>query len=150
MRVAWVRRLDEIGVRLGLPHQVDDVGERHVAMMRAGIVAPAHVHAQLLRGDVAHGVVQRLDVNLEDLAEFGEARVLIMDVAAHREIGAVELHMAPDAAIVSYSWLHRFGDGEDVGLVARIIFVLEEEGDHAGRRRGGEHLPSRQHPWRPR
>src|SRR5205814_6987031 len=45
--VARVRRLELDGVRLGLPHDVDDLLERHVVMVRTGIVAPAQVHPDL-------------------------------------------------------------------------------------------------------
>ena len=36
-----------------LEDEVDDVRERHVVVVRALVVAPADVHAQLLGGDVA-------------------------------------------------------------------------------------------------
>src|SRR6202044_2982281 len=41
-------------------HQVDDVGQRDVGVVRALVVAPAQVHAQPVRRDVAGGVVDGL------------------------------------------------------------------------------------------
>ena len=64
VRVARVRRLEGDAGRPGLEHDVDDVGERHVVVVRALVVAPADVHAQLLGRDVAQRVVQRRDVHL--------------------------------------------------------------------------------------
>ena len=90
-------------MRLGLRHQVDDVGERHVAMVGAGIIAPAHMHPQFLGRNVANGVIQRLDVELDELAELREAHVLVVNVPAHREVRAIELHNAPASAMASYS-----------------------------------------------
>src|SRR6185295_19797653 len=43
VRVARVRRLELNRMRLGLPHDVDDVLQRHVVMVRTGIVAPAQM-----------------------------------------------------------------------------------------------------------
>ena len=70
--VARVGRLEEHGPGLGLPDEVDDVGQVDVVMVRARVVAPAQVHAQLLGRDVAHGVVERLDVQRDAAAERGQ------------------------------------------------------------------------------
>ena len=75
-----------------------------------------------------------------DLAEILEARVLVVDVAAHREVGAIELDDGAGRGDRLVLVLHRVGDGEDVGLVAWVVLVLEEERDDAGRGGGGEHL----------
>lgn len=41
---------------------VDDVGKGNITMMRAGIVAPAQVHARFLGRNVDQRPVERLDV----------------------------------------------------------------------------------------
>ena len=43
--------------------------------------------------------------------------------------------------MVSYSCSHRVGDGEQIGLVARVVVVAEEQRDDAGR--GGAHEQAR-------
>ena len=87
-------------------HDVDDVGERHVAVMRALVVAPAQVHAQLLRRDVRERVVQRLDVQLRLAGGTRRAiRFAYWMCRPMREVGAVDLqHDAGACAIASYSW----------------------------------------------
>ena len=55
----------------------------------------------------------------------------------HREVRAVDLQQEarPHDRLVLVP--HRVGDGEEIGLVARVVIVPEEERDHA--RRGGRH-----------
>ena len=67
--VARVGGLEQDGARLGRPDQIEDVGEVDVAVVRTRVVAPAQVHAQPIGRDVAHGVVEGLDVHRDAAAE---------------------------------------------------------------------------------
>ena len=69
------------------------------------------------------------------LRELVEAQVGELDVPAHPEIRAVELQdeARPRHRLVLVA--HRLGDREEIGLVARVVIVAEEQRDHA--RRGG-------------
>ena len=89
--VARVGGFERDRVRPRREHDVDDVGERHVVVVRALVVAPAQMHAKLLGRDVAGGVIERLDVHADALAELLEVEVGVLDVPAHAEIGAVDL-----------------------------------------------------------
>src|ERR687887_329166 len=57
--VAWVGGLDRVHLGPDLEHEVDDVLEREVVLVRAVTAAPAHVQTDLLLGNIAQGVVQR-------------------------------------------------------------------------------------------
>src|SRR6185369_10302339 len=52
-----------------LDDDVDDVGQRHVVVVRAAGAGPADVHAHAVGGDVGDGVIEHRDVHLGDLAE---------------------------------------------------------------------------------
>src|SRR6267143_556157 len=121
-------------------HDVDDLFERHVAVVRAFVVAPAQVHSQPIRRDVRSSVVERLDVQPRVLAEFFQGQARVLDVPAHREVRAVDLQN--DAGLRHRLVLvaHRIRDGEKVGLLARVVVVPEEEPDHAGGGRAHERL----------
>src|SRR3954467_6499512 len=58
MRMAWIRGFKLNRMRLGFPDQVDDVFQRHVAVVRSRIVTPAQVHPDFLRRDVDERMVQ--------------------------------------------------------------------------------------------
>ena len=57
MRMSRVCRFELYGMRARAPDQIDDVAKGHVAMMRSGVIASAHVHAQLFWRDVRRGAV---------------------------------------------------------------------------------------------
>ena len=137
MRVPRIGGLERNGVRPGAEHDVDDVGHRHVAVMRAFVIAPADMHAQLLGRNIGDGVIERLDVKLRALAELRQAEIGILNMPAHAEIGAVDLQdeacLGDDLIFVT----HRIGDGVDVALEVLVVVVAEKQRHHAGR--GGAH-----------
>ena len=132
MRVARVRRLELDRVRLRLPHDVDDVLERHVVVVWTGIVAPAQMHADLCRRNVHQRAVECLDVQLHALAKTGEVEVLELRMPSHRQVGAVDLqrHASTGDRLVLVA--HRLGNREDVVLVGPVVLVAKKESDHAG------------------
>mmetsp|Transcript_118125 Transcript_118125/g.335090 ORF Transcript_118125/g.335090 Transcript_118125/m.335090 type:complete len:278 (-) Transcript_118125:532-1365(-) len=89
--MAWVARLHAQVLRLGDEHDVDDVGERHVVVVGPRVVAPADVHTHALGRDVRHRLVHDPHGGLRRLLELRERPVLELRVAAHAEVGAVDL-----------------------------------------------------------
>ena len=89
---------------------------------------------------LATRVVERLDVQLRLLAPLGNGQVGVLDVAAHAEVGAVDLQH--DAGLRDRLVLlaHRIGDREEVRLLGRVVLVAEEQRHDAGRRGGEERL----------
>ena len=87
---------------------------------------------------ISDRVVQRGDVDRDDLAEIGQTLVEMDGVAQHREIGAIELQDEPGFDDRLIFPLHHVGKRMHVRLFARVVPVLEIARDLAGRRRGHE------------
>ena len=62
----------------------------------------------------------------------------ILDVLAHREVGAIDLQHEAGLGDRLVFVPHRVRDGVEIGLLARIVIVAEEHRHHAGRRRAHE------------
>ena len=123
----------------GREDDVDDVLERHVVVVGPLVVAPADVHADAVRRHAGEGVVERLDVEARHPPELLEAQGGELDVPPHGEIRAVHLEQEPRADHRLVLVPHGVRNGEEVGLVARVVVVPEEEGDdpRRGRRQEG-------------
>ena len=67
-----------------------------------------------------------------------EVEVGVLDVAAHAEVGAVDLQDEAGLGDGLVFVAHRVGDGVDVGLVVLVVVVAEEQRHHAGRGRAHE------------
>src|SRR5207245_6206696 len=80
MGVARVRRLELDRMRLRLPHDINDVLKRHVAVVRTGIVAPAQMHPDLSSRNVHERAVECLAVAFHPLAKTGALEVLKLRV----------------------------------------------------------------------
>ena len=137
MRVARVGSFELDGMRARCPDKVDDILKRHVMMMRPRIIAPTHVHPQPLWRDVGRGVIKCCDVKLHRFAKARKVKLAELCVAAHGEIGAIDLQ--DDARIRNRLIFvaQPFGDSEDIVFVLVVIFVAEEERGDAGG--GGAH-----------
>src|SRR5262245_24627586 len=95
---------------------------------------PADVHAHPLGRNVGDGVVEHVDVHLRHVAELREAQVGKLRVAAQREIGAIDLQYEARLHDGLVFPLHHVGQRVEIFLVARVVPVLEEPPDLAGRR----------------
>ena len=126
MGVTGIGGLERDRVRPRAKHDVDDVGEGHVAMMRAFVIAPAHMHAKLLRRNTRERMIERLDMELRALAEFRHAEIGILNVPAHGEIGAIDLQNEAGFGDSLVFVLHRVGDGVNVALEILVIIVAEK------------------------
>jgi hypothetical protein len=77
-------------------------------------------------------VVEGLDVQARLLAELLDAQARVLDVPAHRQIGAVDLE---DQAGLRHGLVlvpHGLRDRGEIRLLGRVVVVAEEERDHAG------------------
>src|SRR5208282_6127361 len=101
------------------------------------VVAPTYVHAELLGWNVCERVVERLDVQAQALAEFLERETCILDMAAHGQIGAIDLQHDAGLGHRLVLVAHGVRNGEEIRLLARVMVVPEEERYHT--RRGGTH-----------
>src|SRR5690348_5189003 len=88
--VAWVRGLDRIAARAHLEDDVDDVPERNVALVRSVEAAPADVQPDLLAGDVAKRVIERVDPKLRIAPVLRDAHLRI-HLPAVGQVGIVDL-----------------------------------------------------------
>ena len=140
MLVARIGRLDHQRRRFRLQEDRRNFRQRNVVIVRAFVIAPADMKPHALGRDVAHRVVQHLDMLRRALQEFLLAQVLKAGVMRHGEIGAIELQREARVIDRLVFRLHRRGDGFDIGLMRRIEIVRLERGDETGRRRGHEHL----------
>ena len=137
MCVARIGAFQQHGLRLGAPDDIGNLAQRHVAVVRAGVVAPAQVHAQLLGGDVLERMVERGDVHADALAELFGRKVGELHMAAHGKIGAVDLQGDTGRRDGLVFVAQALGEGEDIFLVAGVELVGEEQRGHAGA--GGGH-----------
>ena len=136
--VARVRCRERNRMRAARQHDVDDVLDLDVGVVRRHGRAPAHMHAHALGRQVAHRVVERGDIDGNDLAVVGERQVEIDHVPQHREIGTIELEdkAGLDDRLVFAP--HHVGERVDIFFVGLVVAVLEIARDLAGGRRGHE------------
>ena len=90
------------------------------------------MHPQLLGRDVGRRGGERLDVGGDRPEKLGLGHVLVAGVAAHREIGAVELKRKAGFDDRLVLGPHRLDEVGEIGLMARIELVRLERGDEAG------------------
>ena len=105
--------------------------------MRALVVAPAHVQPDALGRNIRERLIQRLDVHLRIAEKLRVVHVLEARVAAHREIGTIDLQEESRANDLFVLGPHGAGDGRDVRLVGSVVSIGMEDPDRA-RRHGGE------------
>src|SRR5260370_11514327 len=109
-------------------------------MMRTFVIAPAQMHAHAIRRNARERMVEHLDMELDRLAEVGEAQILELNMAAHREVRTVDLHN--ESSLVNRVILdaHRVAKRTDISLVAPGVIVVAEEPDNSVRLPAAEPL----------
>ncbi len=110
-------------------------------MVRPLVIAPAQMQPCLLRRNRGQRMVQSRDMEPCPLAEFLDRQVGILDVPAHRQVRAIDLQNDPGRGDCLVFAAHRLRDGEQVGLLVRIVLVAEEQRDDPWR--GGAEESSR-------
>src|SRR5215469_6834213 len=73
MCMARVGRLKGQSARLRQKNRLDDVSERHIAMVRSFVIAPAQMQPHPVGRNIREGVIERLYVQPCLLAELGDA-----------------------------------------------------------------------------
>mmetsp|Transcript_5713 Transcript_5713/g.15154 ORF Transcript_5713/g.15154 Transcript_5713/m.15154 type:complete len:203 (+) Transcript_5713:763-1371(+) len=119
------------GDELGL-HAQDGgrhIRQRHVGIVGARVVAPAHVHPALLRRDVGERLVHHVHVQLRGLLELLQALLLECRVPAHGQVRAINLQAESSSGDALVLCLHGLAQGADVLLVRLVkLPAVREEG----------------------
>src|SRR5205814_7659438 len=106
-----------------LPNHMD-VLQRHVAVVRPLVIAPADMQAHLVARHICDRLVDRLDNTLDKAEELAERAVLIGQMPSEREVGAVELQQkaAVDDRLVFDP--QRLAERGEIRLLSVIELVL--------------------------
>src|ERR1700733_7337210 len=134
MFVPYIRCFDGIGSSPHLENQIHDFFQRRIGHMRHVPAAEAHVISNAVLRDSRERVVQRLNAQIGPLAIF--LRTLLNQVIVHVGQHCI-VYLEQQTGIVNGAVLfaQRVGDGVDVIVLVRIIFVDAVVG-RAGRRNG--------------
>ena len=107
--------------------------------MRTMVAAPAHMEAHPFLRDVAQGVVERVDAQLGEFPIFRNVHMGV-ELPPIRQIRIVDLEDEPGVDDGLIFLMHSVSQRIDVGLVVRVILVLQPMLDGAGRNRGQKGL----------
>ncbi len=136
--VARIGERQHEAANLGLLEDGQDVGERHVAVVRPLVVAPAHVQAHALARNIDQRAVDRRNHALDEIEKLLERPVLVRQVMLERQIRTVELQQEAalhDGVVLD---LERIAERRQVGVLVLVVLVEHRRGDDAGRRCGQE------------
>mmetsp|Transcript_85754 Transcript_85754/g.223783 ORF Transcript_85754/g.223783 Transcript_85754/m.223783 type:complete len:310 (-) Transcript_85754:389-1318(-) len=129
VRVPWVAGLQRYELGLHAQDGGRHIRQRHVGIVGARVVAPAHVHPALLCRDVRECLVHHIHVQLCGLLELLHALLLECRVPAHGQVRAVHLQAKSGGRYALVLGLHGLAQGADVLLVCLVIFpAVREEG----------------------
>mmetsp|Transcript_67594 Transcript_67594/g.120385 ORF Transcript_67594/g.120385 Transcript_67594/m.120385 type:complete len:229 (+) Transcript_67594:509-1195(+) len=139
--VSRVASLDGEKLRLRFEHDIGNLLQRHVFVVRARIVAPAHVHAYPRSVEGGQRFVQNLHVPLGHLLEFLRRFVHVPCVPTHPQIRAITLQDQPrflDCLVLHSHGLTQSADEILVPILPLVVLVPEERGKSAWGGRGEE------------
>ena len=123
--VARIGEFDRERTDAGRADHGQDVDQRHIAVVRAVVVPPAHVQAYALGRDVDAGFVDRIDVDRDGILELAQALVLEHAVALHGQVRAIELQDVA-ARMDEVVFLLEFARHRpDVGFVGVVVLVAQ-------------------------
>ena len=91
MRVPRIGEGEEEGADIRFPDDRENVGQRHIAIVRALVIAAADMQPDAVARHILQGLVDRRDDALDKSEEITERAVLVREVALERQIGAIEL-----------------------------------------------------------
>src|SRR3984893_15663296 len=91
MRVPRIGKGEEEPADIGLLDDRQDIGERHVAIVRPLVIAPTDMQPHTVAPDIFDGLVDCRDDPLDKPEEVAERPILVGEVAFERQIGAIEL-----------------------------------------------------------
>ena len=102
MRVAWVCRFHGVGLDLDVQHQIDDILQRDVRVMRPLMRAPADVHADPAGRQPRDGAVQRRNPQLLERVVRRHVQVRVKAKPSGR-LGLSSWRMKPASMMALYS-----------------------------------------------
>ena len=137
--MAGIRALKQNRLWLGLGDRWQNRLQRHVVRVRPFVVAPAEVHPHAVGGNVAERVVEGFNLHFSITHKFGVVYIAEFDVAAHRQIGAVNLQNQASGVNRFVFDFHHVRQRLQIIFVRFVILIGLENGDDA--RRGGVHKP---------
>ena len=137
MIVPRVRRLEGIGGRLDLQHQVDVVLELEIGGARRDVRAVAGVEAHAILGNAAQRVVEDLDPQGDEPPAFLHADAGRAIPVGH-ELWVVDLQQEAGIDDRLVLLVHRIGEGGEIFLLRPVIVVAVEHFEVARRQRGDE------------
>ena len=131
--VARIGGLQRNALDLCAENDADDLAEIDVVGVRALVIAPADVHANLVRRYLGERVIEHVDVKRRALEKLGFGQILKAGMPGHGEIGTIELQdeACRNDGLVLFP--HRVRDGLDIGLVGGVIAIGQKACDHARR-----------------
>ncbi len=132
MGMTGIRRLEQDALGLHLGDDREELVHRDVVVMRALVIAPAHMQPDAFGRHVAQRMVQHLDMARGKLQVLLLAPRLVHGVAAHAEIGRVDLDQDAGLGDLLVFRPHGLGDGFEILVLGLVEVVRLEERDHAG------------------
>ena len=132
VRVARIGERQHEAAHLGLTDGRQHLGQGHVAVVRAFVVAPAGVQPHHLARHVDERVVDRRHHAFHEADELAQRAVLIGDVPLHREVRRVDLqHEAvSDDGLVFH--LQCAAECREIGVLGVVPRIAHRRGDDAG------------------
>src|SRR5579859_7645922 len=140
MRVAGIGKRQYQRADIHAPDQGQDRLQRHVAVVRSLIIAPADVHANPFAWNVAQTIVDGGDHAFDKAQEIAERPVLKRDVMLERQIRAIELEQKTLVCNRFIFDLKRAADRSEVGVLGVVMLVLDRRYHDAGGGGGQERL----------
>ena len=143
MLVARIGPFDREAARIHLIHDVQNLSQGHVVVVRTGVVAPADVDADPLGIDALQRVIEDLDVELDLGPKLRDRCVGKLQVTTEGKIGTVDLE--DETAANDRPVLLAQGIGKRIQEVPAAVVVrgAHEHGDTAWRHRRQESLRDR-------
>src|SRR5580765_456352 len=90
MAMARVGRFDGDSRDVGFKHDIDDIAQCDVAVVRAFVVAPANVDAHLFGWDRLERVIETFDMAFDDSTKLLDAQAGVVRIGAGGQVRAVE------------------------------------------------------------
>ena len=113
-------------------HRIKNFVQFNVAMMRPFVVAPAQVDSNSVRRQIGQRCVEHLDLLVHMNQELLGGLVLERNVAAHRQVRAIDLQHKTGFHDRTVFGTHRVGQGLQIFSMTGVVLILLEHRQHAG------------------
>ena len=133
MAVARVGCFKQHRLGLGRHQRAKHLIHRNVADMRALIIAPANMHADLFSRNIRQGMVQRVNMAGRDLDKFIIRQIVEQHMTGQRQIRAIQLQVQTRGDNRLVLCLHRIRQSGQIRLAGLVIVVLQKQRNHTRR-----------------